>query len=225
MKKLFDRRSAGTGLRLLASMLTVAALAVSCNKDPGDDLLTRTVDTVIGTYECKSITLVGDPVDLDNDGVSSVDLVKEYSKIWNASIALTSKIRIHPAEAFGSEVYFNMEIPVQCVNYDKISMKYVPPHDVDYLFGKSIVVNFSYSVDPSGAITTNLRNDTYTSSYYDEEYIIRNVILKNAFEKEVTLFKDGRIEVEIKNVLFDYSTGKLITAPVKYVYERISYSY
>ena len=52
-------------------------LLLSCSKEE-DDSLEKITDTIIGRYECRSATIQGRPLDLNEDGTAEDDMIAEF---------------------------------------------------------------------------------------------------------------------------------------------------
>ena len=102
---------------LIYSILVIITFS-SCNKHDEKALLASVNEQIMGRYKCKSITFLGDPIDIDNDGNTSTNIINEFSKYDYTREIINTPLRIAPVGNYDYSMLINMEIPIQ--NIDSI---------------------------------------------------------------------------------------------------------
>lgn len=198
--------------------LAVAVLAAACEKAPQENPLEKITDTVRGEYECRSIMLQGEPVDLDGDGKSSIDVLQEFETYSNAKIGIW-ELLVRPVAEYGVEEDISVCIPKQDIDYHKHTGRY----DMNDS-GNSMRLSFAYSVDPSGEISAGPRNEKNEKYDWESESWIDKIDYRDTYGVEMSFDGDGGLEVLVNSTYYDYGTNELLIIPTLLKYERISYS-
>ena len=209
---------------LIISLAVMTALAVSCAEEE-DDIYEMVSDTVVGKYEYKSVTFQGYRLDLNGDGIASDDVMAEFEgKTMNMDWLWRTPLKVFPYDPFwGEKERLHVEIPKQYIDYDKTTGEYV----TDFMYGNSMILTFSWWIDESGKIYTEGEKRGEDEELYEEDdRIIERVDCKNSnnIAKELTFDQKGGIKVLIESSYYDFATDKLLTVPVLFEYERVSYS-
>lgn len=211
-------------VKLSASGLFVLLLLIiisSCGK-PVDNRLEEITDTIIGQYRLQSGVILGEPLDLNCDGVAGTDIEAEFKGFPQALGFMKSPVRVFPALHFGEEMGVNIEIPKQRVNYMKTTGHYVIE---ELLNGGSIFISFKYYVDEgTGNIVAGPEKESSTDRVADSYDITYLVDYKDNEGRSIRFDQDGGIEVVVDCTFYDYSSDSLVNAPVMFKYERFSYS-
>ena len=189
-------------------------MLASCS-EVEDDSLERITDTIRGKYECKSVSIQGRSLDLNGDGIASGDMLDEFEKFWSPGDIL---LRVFPVRQYGEEQVMSVEIPKQDVYYDKRSGEYETPN----LYGYTMFINFMYSIDETGALST--RPGSYNDISSEDDGMIYHVDFRDNSAVWLTMDRKGKIEAMIECTCYDFASGELITVPAIFVYERISYA-
>ena len=198
-------------------------LFLSCSKEEDDDGLEKITDTIVGRYVCRSATIQGRLLDLNGDGTAGDDMVAEFEGFELAYQRITEEpVRIFPVKEYETEESFLIEIPKQRVDYDKRAGKYIIK---DMYIGDSMFIGFKYSVDRSGKINTAAYNegngDDLGGEYDDMIYLID---YQGNSARSLTFDQAGGFEAVIDCTCYDFATDEVVTVPVLFVYERVSYS-
>ena len=209
---------------LIVSLAILTALAVSCAEEE-DDIYEMVSDTVVGKYEYKSVTIQGYSLDLNGDGIASDDVMAEFEgKTMNMDWLWRRPLKVSPYDPFwGGRQRVNVEIPKQYINYDKTTGEYV----TDVMYGNSMILSFSWWIDESGKIyTEGEKRGEDEDLYKEDDRIIERVDCKNSnnIAKELTFDQKGGIKALVESSYYDFATDKLLTVPVLFEYERVSYS-
>lgn len=210
-------------MKKISCILFFAALAVSCAEEE-DDIYEMVNDTVVGKYEYKSATIQGYSLDLNGDGIASDDVMAEFEGIALIDLIWGATLRVSPYDPFwGGRQSVNVVIPKQSIDYDKTTGEYI----TDFLRGNPMDLTFSWWIDESGKIHTEgdkrTENDELSDDYGN---IIKRVDCKNSnnIAKELTFDQKGGIKALIESSYYDFATDQLLTVPVLFEYERVSYS-
>ena len=197
-------------------------LLLSCSKEE-DDSLEKITDTIIGRYECRSATIQGRLLDINGDGKVGDDMMTEFEGFELAYQRITEEpVRIFPVKEYETDESFHIEIPKQRVDYDKRSGKYIIR---GMYIGDSMYIGFEYSVDRSGKINAAPHNegngDDLGGEYDDMIYLID---YQGNSAKEIAFDQAGGFEAVVDCTCYDFATDEMVTVPVRFVYERVSYS-
>ena len=207
-------------MRRLFHTLLVLVIFASCNK-PADDTLEKITDTIVGRYMCKSATIQGYQLDLDGNGIVSDDVIAEFERFEAAFWAIRDRpVRISPVKEYGQVANINIEIPKQRVNYDKRNDEYL----IKIMSGSSMYICFRYLVDESGKIVAWPYNEGNSTLGWEDDDMIEFVDYRDNSAKEIILDQKGGFQALIDCTFYDFATDKIITVPVLFVYERVSYS-
>lgn len=197
-------------------------LLLSCSKEE-DDSLEKITDTIVGRYVCRSATIQGRLLDINGDGTAGDDMVAEFEGFELAYQRITEEpVRIFPVKEYETDESFHIEIPKQRVDYDKRSGKYIIR---GMYIGDSMYIGFEYSVDRSGKINAAPHNegngDDLGGEYDDMIYLID---YQGNSAKEIAFDQAGGFEAVVDCTCYDFATDEMVTVPVRFVYERVSYS-
>ena len=198
-------------------------LLLSCSKEEDDDGLEKITDTIVGMYECRSATIQGRLLDINGDGKVGDDMMTEFEGFELAYQRITEEpVRIFPVKEYETDESFHIEIPKQRVDYDKRSGKYIIR---GMYIGDSMYIGFEYSVDRSGKINAAPHNegngDDLGGEYDDMIYLID---YQGNSAKEIAFDQAGGFEAVVDCTCYDFATDEMVTVPVRFVYERVSYS-
>lgn len=197
-------------------------LFLSCSKEE-DDSLEKITDTIVGRYVCRSATIQGRLLDINGDGKVGDDMITEFEGFELAYQRITEEpVRIFPVKEYETDESFHIEIPKQRVDYDKRSGKYIIR---GMYIGDSMYIGFEYSVDRSGKINAAPHNegngDDLGGEYDDMIYLID---YQGNSAKEIAFDQAGGFEAVVDCTCYDFATDEMVTVPVRFVYERVSYS-
>ena len=149
---------------VLAFIAAVAFASCSSEDSREKKILESACEQIMGTYTLDDFALTSPiSMDLDADGVSSGDLMKELFGLRLCEKRIkTDRARVGAAEAFDVETESLLFIPVQNLIYDK-------QYDIfTKTDGESIYVPFVYSVTKDGDIELKLSDKLYFGSAYDD---------------------------------------------------------
>lgn len=195
------------------------AIFSSCNPRE-DDTLERVNDTIVGSYGCKSATIQNFALDLNGDGLTGNDIFAEFKGFDVANWLWKERwLRINPVIRYGETQSINLEIPKQLVNYDKKTGEYV----LESMFGGFMCIGFDYTVDVSGLLVATPEAGARDLSDEDKD-VIERIDCRNNCAKEIRFDQQGGIEMLVDCTCYDFATDKLLTVPVLFIYERVSYS-
>lgn len=195
------------------------AIFSSCNPRE-DDTLERVNDTIVGSYGCKSATIQNFALDLNGDGLTGNDFLSEFKGLdvvnW---FPQKMSLKIYPVKKIGETQSIYPLIPKQLVNYDKKSGKYI----LDSIFGDFMSMRFDYTVDASGRLVSTPEAGARDLSDEDKD-VIKRIDCRNNCAKGIRFDQQGGIEMLVDCTCYDFATDKLLTVPVLFIYERVSYS-
>lgn len=201
-------------------LLCIGMMLASCSK-PDENTLEKITDTIIGRYECKSITIQGNPLDINGDGLTGTDMIAEFVGFQMASIRIKEPVRIAAVNDYEEEKTIMIEIPKQRVNYNKKSSEY----ELESMtYGDGMYICFKYAIDKSGKIMTKPYNEgnSVLGKEYDDMIYLADYRGNSA--KEIVLNQQGSFTATIDCTCYDFASGTLLTVPAIFVYERVSYS-
>lgn len=206
-------------MKQLFKLIIFAALAVSCSeKQP--DILEEITDGLRGKYQLKSFTYLGEPVDLDDDGVCSNDIIAEMERYSNTDNVLSYPLIIYPVNEYDCRKSIYIHIPKQSIEFNKWTGKY----DNLSFTGNGMCIYFSYHIDHNGNIVTEVHNEKNEPTCEDWDDLIYRIDYKDTYGIKITKFGNNVLEVLINYSLYDYKTDKLVNDNAVLVYERFSYS-
>lgn len=202
-------------------ILLPGLLAVACQK-PADDALEKITDTIVGRYECRSIVIQGQELDLNGDGSVGNDMIREFDGYdFAQSLIESTPVRVYAVKGYDREASISLEIPKQCVNYDKKSAKYAVVNDH---YGTSMAISFLYSVDESGRINARPNIDSNKREINEDNDTIYMADFLNNSAESIVFDQKGGISALVNCTCYDYRSDILLTVPVLFTYERTSYS-
>lgn len=206
---------------VLAFIAAVAFASCSNENSREKKILESACEQIMGTYTLDDFALTSPiSMDLDADGVSSGDLMKELFGLRLCEKRIkTDRARVGAAEAFDVETESLLFIPVQNLIYDK-------QYDIfTKTDGESIYVPFVYSVTKDGDIELKLSDKLYFGSAYDDMGVyIRGYDLKYTKTKSIDVPSPGTIVLEMECGYYDFASNKFHTCSVVFRYGRVSYS-
>lgn len=207
-------------IKFLAFLFIAAVAFASCLNENSREkkILESACEQIMGTYTLDDIALTSPiSMDLDADGVSSDDLMKELSGLRLCEDRIkTDRVRVRTAEAFDVETESLLFIPVQNLMYNQ-------QEDVfEKTDGDSIYVPFVYSVTKDGDI--ELKVSYFGSAYDDMGACIRGYDLKYTKTKSIDVPSPGTIVLEMECGYYDFASNKFRTCSVVFRYGRVSYS-
>lgn len=207
-------------IKFLAFLFIAAATFASCSNENGREkkILESACEQIMGTYTLDDIALTSPmEMDLDADGVSSDDLMKELSGLRLCEDRIkTDRARVRTAEAFDVETESLLFIPVQNLMYNQQEDIFIKTD------GDSIYVPFVYSVTKDGDI--ELKVSYFGSAYDDMGVYIRGYDLKYTKAKSIDVPSPGTIVLEMECGYYDFASNKFRTCSVVFRYGRVSYS-
>lgn len=206
---------------VLAFIAAVAFASCSSEDSREKKILESACEQIMGTYTLDDFALTSPiSMDLDADGVSSGDLMKELSGLRLCEKRIkTDRIRVGVAEAFDVETESLLFIPVQNLMYNQ-------QEDVfEKTDGESIYVPFVYSVTKDGDIELKLSDKlSFGGAYDDMGACIRGYDLKYTKTKSIDVPSPGTIVLEMECGYYDFASNKFRTCSVVFRYGRVSYS-
>lgn len=207
---------------LVFLFIAVVAFASCSNENSREKkILESACEQIMGTYTLDDFALTSPiSMDLDADGVSSGDLMKELSGLRLCEKRIkTDRARVKAAEAFDVETESLLFIPVQNLIYDK-------QYDIfTKTDGESVYVPFVYSVTKDGDIELKLSDKlSFGSAYDDMGVYIRGYDLKYTKTKSIDVPSPGTIVLEMECGYYDFASNKFHTCSVVFRYGRVSYS-
>lgn len=203
---------------VLAFIAAVAFASCSSEDSREKKILESACEQIMGTYTLDDFALTSPiSMDLDADGVSSGDLMKELFGLRLCEKRIkTDRARVGAAEAFDVETESLLFIPVQNLIYDK-------QYDIfTKTDGESIYVPFVYSVTKDGDIELKLSDKLYFGSAYDD--MGGGYDLKYTKTKSIDVPSPGTIVLEMECGYYDFASNKFHTCSVVFRYGRVSYS-
>ena len=205
---------------LIMAFLLVLAVS-SCAKED-NNILRDANESIMGKYQCTSITWNGDPVDLNNDGAASQDIMTEFNNMDFCREIVKTILRIREATDIGQYMNFTIEVPMQDIVYSKIDDTYELQNST---YGNGMTIGFSFIVDNEGNISfkTTPENDSVLTKEYPDS--IEHYDYQFTSAKEISLLNPGIITAKINSAYWDHSKGEMVYGVTEYRYERTSYSY
>lgn len=207
-------------IKFLAFLFIAAATFASCSNENSREkkILESACEQIMGTYTLDDFALISPiSMDLDADGVSSDDLMKELSGLRLCEDRIkTDRARVRTAEAFDVETESLLFIPVQNLMYNQQEDIFIKTD------GDSIYVPFVYSVTKDGDI--DLKVSYFGSAYDDMGVYIRGYDLKYTKAKSIDVPSPGVIVLTMECGYYDFASNKIRTCSVEFRYGRVSYS-
>lgn len=207
-------------IKFLAFLFIAAVAFASCSNENGREkkILESACEQIMGTYTLDDIALTSPmEMDLDADGVSSDDLMKELSGLRLCEDRIKAdRARVRTAEAFDVETESLLFIPVQNLMYNQQEDIFIKTD------GDSIYVPFVYSVTKDGDI--DLKVSYFGSAYDDMGVYIRGYDLKYTKAKSIDVPSPGVIVLTMECGYYDFASNKFRTCSVEFRYGRVSYS-
>ena len=207
-----------TNIHLTIVAIIMALVSCTPKEDP-QELLNNVCDQIRGKYICKSITFKGEPLDLNNDSIRSTDLIEELAQLPNCDMAIRDILRIFPAREYNSESSINIFVSAQVIDYDKVEQTYKIKE-----IGAALYLAFAYYVDQQGNISFITQNEEITDFTDESDFEITAINLQYFKGDRIESLENGILKALAYGSYYDYSTEKLVTGPVEYIYERTSYS-
>lgn len=210
-------------INFLAFLFIAAVAFASCSNENSREkkILESACEQIMGTYTLDDFALTSPiSMDLDADGVSSGDLMKELSGLSVCEKRIkTDRARVGAVEAFDVETESLLFIPVQNLMYEQQEDVFIKTD------GESIYVPFVYSVTKDGDIELKLSDKLYFGSAYDDMgACIRGYDLKYTKTKSIDVPSPGTIVLEMECGYYDFASNKFRTCSVVFRYGRVSYS-
>lgn len=210
-------------IKFLVFLFIAAVAFASCSNENSREkkILESACEQIMGTYTLDDFALTSPiSMDLDADGVSSGDLMKELSGLSVCEKRIkTDRVRVGAAEAFDVETESLLFIPVQNLMYEQQEDVFIKTD------GESIYVPFVYSVTKDGDIELKLSDKLYFGSAYDDMgACIRGYDLKYTKTKSIDVPSPGTIVLEMECGYYDFASNKFRTCSVVFRYGRVSYS-
>lgn len=210
-------------IKFLAFLFIAAVAFASCSNENSREkkILESACEQIMGTYTLDDFALTSPiSMDLDADGVSSGDLMKELSGLSVCEKRIkTDRVRVGAVEAFDVETESLLFIPVQNLMYEQQEDVFIKTD------GESIYVPFVYSVTKDGDIELKLSDKLYFGSAYDDMgACIRGYDLKYTKTKSIDVPSPGTIVLEMECGYYDFASNKFRTCSVVFRYGRVSYS-
>lgn len=210
-------------IKFLAFLFIAAVAFASCSNENSREkkILESACEQIMGTYTLDDFALTSPiSMDLDADGVSSGDLMKELSGLSVCEKRIkTDRVRVGAAEAFDVETESLLFIPVQNLMYEQQEDVFIKTD------GESIDVPFVYSVTKDGDIELKLSDKlSFGGAYDDMGACIRGYDLKYTKTKSIDVPSPGTIVLEMECGYYDFASNKFRTCSVVFRYGRVSYS-
>ena len=210
-------------IKFLVFLFIAAVAFASCSNENSREkkILESACEQIMGTYTLDDFALTSPiSMDLDADGVSSGDLMKELSGLSVCEKRIkTDRARVGAVEAFDVETESLLFIPVQNLMYEQQEDVFIKTD------GESIYVPFVYSVTKDGDIELKLGDKLYFGSAYDDMgACIRGYDLKYTKTKSIDVPSPGTIVLEMECGYYDFASNKFRTCSVVFRYGRVSYS-
>lgn len=188
----------------LFALSFVFALICSCSKTntPSyQSTCNQLSESISGKYKYDSIIIEGRPIDLNNDGISNNDLLKEYcglSSEWiiNKEDALV----IHNIQPFSFEI-LHIPIPLQGVEIDQDTALYkIDPYSI---YGSAQFVP-SIGCDSNG-LTIKYGNFLFNGHFRAEEDMFDHLT-----SAKLLSLNNGVLVFSFYAVFYDFSTNAIV---------------
>lgn len=208
------------GMKKIALLSATFLLLAGCEKpDHTKDLLNKVCDDLRGRYVCESIIFKGEPIDINGDGIVNTNLVEEFKTLNYARAMMETSQRIFPASDYEQEMFFDLEIPMQAVDFDKRTNEYRTG-----ISGSGMFISFSYKVDNSGAVTYMAHNERDSELWEDWTEEVSNIDNKFTHGESIVRFLNGVLIALVNCAYYDYNTETFIQGQAEFTYGRVSYS-
>lgn len=184
------------------------ALAYSCHNDTLKEV-NRTADAIEGTYNLIAIEWEGNPVDINGDGITSINLYPELLSLPTNKQCFEAVVMDFSADrTYGS---IGMHLPMQnvCVTYDGRFPK-------GWMTGNRFEVVISYHIDLDG----NLSVDHFDSlNMPKDDSRIEMIRINNG---TVFFDKKGMMSFRVGYTLYDLASDGLVDGIITYFFERVN---
>ena len=195
-------------LRPILLLVVLSGFLCSC-RDHYSDLINETADRIEGTYDLEAIAWEGEPVDLNNDGIASKDLLQELLSLPtnaenNHQAVVTSITLDRSIGAIG------MDLPMQ-----NVSIAPNGQYPEGWMIGNMLTVSISYHIDSSGSLLV----DHFDSvGLPDDDSRIEIKRMKNG---TVSFDYKGHMSFKVGYALYDRQSKQLVDGIIQYLFERI----
>ena len=127
---------------------------------------------------------------------------------------------VSPVKSYGEKRLIYITIPKQRVNYDKRTGEYT----FKAMFGDILYIGFEYSVEESGKIITEPDMKGGNDYSYEDDSMIELIDYRNNCGRSLSFDQAGGFEALVDCTCYDFATEDMVTVPILFVYERVSYS-
>lgn len=189
-------------------LVVLSGFLCSC-RDHSSDLISETADKIEGIYNLEAIAWEGEPVDINNDGIASKDLLQELLSLPtnaenNHQAVVTSITLDRSSGAIG------MDLPMQ-----NVSIASNGQYPEGWMIGNMLTVNVSYHIDPNGSLFVNHFDSV---GLPDDDSRIEIKRMKNG---TVSFDFNGHMSFIVEYTLYDRQSRQLVDGVIQYLFEKI----
>lgn len=207
----------GLKKRTIVCIALIPGILVSCVGKGDQEKLESVCDALRGQYKCISVEFSGPAVDVDNDGNAGLDMIREYSTLSNAAVAINDVVRVEPLQDYDEEGRIYIVTPAQDITYHKDS------GDYELRNGGYITIPYSYTVSSDGSVLFNAVSDQLYIEPVEGDNEIYH--LDYSFYKAKSIYVGGgEIKAVVDCGIYDFISGMMIKGTVTLSYERFTFA-
>jgi len=198
-------------ITLKTVVLAILAIVLfgSCKKDSADPIKDVS-DQIYGTYNLKKILWEGEPVDVNNDGISSNNLYQELMDLpTNAGNKDNHLAHVSNFSENMQKATISIRLPLQ-----NFSITHDGRYPEVWMIGNALTVFLSYYIDSEGTIQV----ERFVSHNLPESD--SRIELKRMKNGTVLFDLEGHLTFRTEYTLYDRLTKKLVDGIIQYTYEK-----
>lgn len=187
------------------SLLALTGILISCRKN--DVRVPDVSEKIAGVYELVRIQWDGDPVDVNNDGVTGNNLYPELMTLsTNAQGVYKTQVLVSDSSS-GS---IGMYIPLQ-----NVSVTHDGRYPKGFMTGMALPLSLLFHIDREGSISV----DHFDSLDVPESE--SRIEMKRIHDGQATFDELGHFVFTVHNTLYDHATDQLVDGIITYTYTRV----
>lgn len=193
---------------------------ISCNKEYSS-IVKETSLTIEGRYDCISAEWLGIPIDINNDGVRSCNIIDEFMGLSNSLSSLGDNVMVLTGvENIGQRGCMAIRFPMQYIreNHSDKSLSFANP------LGSTAWYEFYFSIDHKGNILWEdpISISNPTEYIQDEGHYCDGIDYLKTGPANVRYILDGTICITFNVTYYDWSSQSWASGKIEGRYKRRS---
>jgi len=205
---------------LYVLVIVVSSVFVSC-QEKEDDSLQKITDTIRGRYNVESVTWEGNPIDANNDGLCSNDILEEFKDFLCMTVGLIEFATVRIPEAYDETAIVKIPVFFQDILYNELDDEFLT---IQFPWNGSCgFMLLPYKICRDGSFSFskgNLSDDVIIKEW---QIYVQGLDKLLTEEGEIIEMGNDRLKVRMLSGFYDFKTQELIQDYVTYVYKRVSY--